>query len=111
LAHAQVQIGAVWDLLTAQCDRHAENVFIDVDGNIQLIDNDKALGVVRVGREGWGHGTWVSGSVKAQKRRSSLEGFNIKKNLCPDKRGLIDACRRGALAEPRDVGAAGLRGG
>ncbi|KAG1668320.1 hypothetical protein FOA52_011217 [Chlamydomonas sp. UWO 241] len=46
LNRTRVQIGAVWDLLTAQCDRHAENVFVDEDGNIQLIDNDKALGVI-----------------------------------------------------------------
>ena len=34
------------DLLTAQCDRHSENIFIDRDGQLQYIDNDKSLGVV-----------------------------------------------------------------
>jgi hypothetical protein len=42
----QVLLGSIWDLLTAQCDRHSENIFIDSDGNLQFIDNDKALGVV-----------------------------------------------------------------
>lgn len=36
----------VMDLLTAQCDRHGENIFIDHRGNLQFIDNDRALGVV-----------------------------------------------------------------
>lgn len=34
------------DLLTAQCDRHSENVFITEDGSLTFIDNDRALGVV-----------------------------------------------------------------
>lgn len=34
------------DLLTAQCDRHAENIFVDQHGGLQFIDNDRALGVV-----------------------------------------------------------------
>ena len=38
----------IWDLLTTQCDRHSENIFIDDEGNLQFIDNDKALGVVRL---------------------------------------------------------------
>ena len=41
-----MQYGAIWDLLTSQCDRHSENIFIDESGNLQFIDNDKALGVV-----------------------------------------------------------------
>ncbi|KAG2488690.1 hypothetical protein HYH03_012691 [Edaphochlamys debaryana] len=36
----------ILDLLTAQCDRHGENVFITASGQVQFIDNDKALGVV-----------------------------------------------------------------
>ncbi|GAX84742.1 hypothetical protein CEUSTIGMA_g12164.t1 [Chlamydomonas eustigma] len=46
LNRTQVMLGAIWDLLTAQCDRHSENIFIDSNGNLQFIDNDKALGVV-----------------------------------------------------------------
>ncbi len=34
---------AIYDLLTSQCDRHAQNVFLDADGNIKLIDNLQAL--------------------------------------------------------------------
>ena len=44
-----MQYGAIWDLLTSQCDRHSENIFIDESGNLQFIDNDKALGVVSTG--------------------------------------------------------------
>ena len=47
LACAQVLQGSVMDLLTAQCDRHSENIFIDRDGQLQYIDNDKSLGEVR----------------------------------------------------------------
>ena len=49
VAVLQVQYGAIWDLLTSQCDRHSENIFIDESGNLQFIDNDKALGVVSTG--------------------------------------------------------------
>lgn len=44
----QVQLAAIWDLFTSQCDRHAENVFVDQNGNLQIIDNDKAMGVVSI---------------------------------------------------------------
>eukprot|EP00195_Chlamydomonas_chlamydogama_P003117 CAMPEP_0202915096 /NCGR_PEP_ID=MMETSP1392-20130828/64809_1 /ASSEMBLY_ACC=CAM_ASM_000868 /TAXON_ID=225041 /ORGANISM="Chlamydomonas chlamydogama, Strain SAG 11-48b" /LENGTH=549 /DNA_ID=CAMNT_0049606991 /DNA_START=71 /DNA_END=1716 /DNA_ORIENTATION=+ len=46
LNRTQVQMGAIMDVLTAQCDRHSENIFVDSHGNLQYIDNDKALGVV-----------------------------------------------------------------
>lgn len=29
LNRTQVLLGAIWDLLTAQCDRHSENIFVD----------------------------------------------------------------------------------
>ncbi len=44
--HPQVVQQSVLDLLTAQCDRHAENIFIAADGSLSFIDNDRALGVV-----------------------------------------------------------------
>ena len=37
-------LGGIMDLLTAQCDRHSENIFIDRNGQLQYIDNDKSLG-------------------------------------------------------------------
>ena len=46
LNRSQIVEAAVWDLLVAQCDRHIGNIFINLDGNIQLIDHDKALGTV-----------------------------------------------------------------
>lgn len=42
----QVIQQTVLDLLTAQCDRHSENVFITPAGDLTFIDNDRALGVV-----------------------------------------------------------------
>ncbi|KXZ44687.1 hypothetical protein GPECTOR_63g16 [Gonium pectorale] len=42
----QVVQQTVLDLLTAQCDRHSENVFITNAGQLSFIDNDRALGVV-----------------------------------------------------------------
>ena len=34
---------AIFDLLTSQCDRHAQNLFIAEDGGIKLIDNERAF--------------------------------------------------------------------
>eukprot|EP00798_Chlamydomonas_sp_ICE-L_P022695 gene22695-29850_t len=42
----QVLMGSMMDLLTAQCDRHSENIFIDERGQLQFIDSDKSLGVI-----------------------------------------------------------------
>ena len=42
----QVVLASIMDLLTAQCDRHSENIFINLDGSLQFIDNDRALGVI-----------------------------------------------------------------
>lgn len=35
--------GAIFDLLTSQCDRHAQNIFISESGQLTLIDNEAAL--------------------------------------------------------------------
>ena len=40
----EVALGAIWDLLTMQCDRHGQNVHVDASGHITLIDLDQALG-------------------------------------------------------------------
>ncbi len=42
LNKTRVLRAAMHDLLTSQCDRHAENIFINDDGNIRLIDNLQA---------------------------------------------------------------------
>lgn len=34
---------ALLDLLTSQCDRHAQNVFIDDKGQLTLIDNQQGM--------------------------------------------------------------------
>lgn len=36
-------MAAIFDLLTSQCDRHAQNIFIHEDGTLMLIDNERAL--------------------------------------------------------------------
>mmetsp|Transcript_4979 Transcript_4979/g.12507 ORF Transcript_4979/g.12507 Transcript_4979/m.12507 type:complete len:483 (-) Transcript_4979:195-1643(-) len=41
----QVVRAAIYDLLFSMCDRHLGNIFIDLDGNIKLIDNDQAFGI------------------------------------------------------------------
>ncbi|GFR49181.1 hypothetical protein Agub_g11205, partial [Astrephomene gubernaculifera] len=43
LNRTRVLRAAVFDLLTSQCDRHAQNIFIQEDGNIVLIDNEACL--------------------------------------------------------------------
>jgi hypothetical protein len=39
-----VVLAALWDLLTMQCDRHGQNVYVDDSGRLTLIDLDQALG-------------------------------------------------------------------
>ncbi|GMH39567.1 hypothetical protein BSKO_07465 [Bryopsis sp. KO-2023] len=39
----QVTNIALFDLLTSQCDRHSQNIFIDGSGQLTLIDNDNCL--------------------------------------------------------------------
>ncbi|KAG2485806.1 hypothetical protein HYH03_015517 [Edaphochlamys debaryana] len=43
LNRTRVIHAAIFDLLTSQCDRHAQNIFIQEDGNIRLIDHDASL--------------------------------------------------------------------
>jgi hypothetical protein len=43
LNKTRVVRGAIFDLLTSQCDRHAQNLFLQEDGNLQLIDNESCL--------------------------------------------------------------------
>lgn len=37
-------LSTIWDLLTMQCDRHGQNVYLDESGQLTLIDLDQALG-------------------------------------------------------------------
>lgn len=39
-----IVLSALWDLITLQCDRHGQNVFIDDSATLTLIDLDQALG-------------------------------------------------------------------
>lgn len=43
LNHTQAVRGAIFDLLTSQNDRHAQNLFINADGSLRLIDNERAF--------------------------------------------------------------------
>jgi len=43
LNKTQIIMSAIFDLLTSQCDRHAQNIFIDEAAGIMLIDNERAL--------------------------------------------------------------------
>jgi RIO-like serine/threonine protein kinase len=38
-------MAAIYDLLTSQCDRHAQNILVSDNGNIHLIDHEAALQV------------------------------------------------------------------
>eukprot|EP00195_Chlamydomonas_chlamydogama_P015552 CAMPEP_0202899652 /NCGR_PEP_ID=MMETSP1392-20130828/7827_1 /ASSEMBLY_ACC=CAM_ASM_000868 /TAXON_ID=225041 /ORGANISM="Chlamydomonas chlamydogama, Strain SAG 11-48b" /LENGTH=462 /DNA_ID=CAMNT_0049585895 /DNA_START=182 /DNA_END=1570 /DNA_ORIENTATION=- len=40
---SQVVAAAIFDLITSQCDRHAQNLFINEDGSVMLIDNERAF--------------------------------------------------------------------
>jgi hypothetical protein len=39
----QVVHAAIFDLLTSQCDRHAQNIFISEQGRVMLIDNERSF--------------------------------------------------------------------
>lgn len=39
----QLQMGAIFDLLLCQGDRHGKNIFIDEVGQLTLIDNDESF--------------------------------------------------------------------
>ncbi|MEW5300995.1 MAG: hypothetical protein WDW36_003881 [Sanguina aurantia] len=41
--HTAIKLGAIFDLLFSQCDRHQQNIFIRDDGNLQFIDNDQVF--------------------------------------------------------------------
>ncbi|MEW5307325.1 MAG: hypothetical protein WDW36_009731 [Sanguina aurantia] len=43
LNKTQVVRAAIFDLLTTQSDRHAQNIFIQEDGTLKLIDNERSL--------------------------------------------------------------------
>ncbi|GIL86967.1 hypothetical protein Vretifemale_15166 [Volvox reticuliferus] len=43
LNKTRVVRAAIFDLLTSQCDRHAQNLFLQEDGNLKLIDNESCL--------------------------------------------------------------------
>ena len=43
LNKTHIIMSAIFDLLTSQCDRHAQNLFIDEDGSVRLIDNECAF--------------------------------------------------------------------
>ena len=44
LSKPDVLAAATFDLLTSQCDRHGQNVYVSKDGRLSLIDNDQAYG-------------------------------------------------------------------
>lgn len=54
LNRSRVVRAAIYDLLSSQCDRHAQNVFITEQGEVKLIDNLQ----VRA-QDGGGKVTWV----------------------------------------------------
>jgi hypothetical protein len=43
LNKTKVVRAAIFDLLTSQCDRHAQNIFMSENGQLTLIDNEVAL--------------------------------------------------------------------
>eukprot|EP00798_Chlamydomonas_sp_ICE-L_P002984 gene2984-12992_t len=78
---------ALMDLLTSQCDRHGENVFINEQGNIKVIDNLQAM---KFSWESCGADSIVlPGTAKNEIVRFGGEQVNkrykarVKKNLNP----------------------------
>ncbi len=39
--HTEMQMVAVFDVLTSQCDRHQQNLFLTETGKVWAIDNDQ----------------------------------------------------------------------
>ena len=51
----EIKLAALFDVLTSQCDRHQQNIFITKDRQMRVIDNDQVRGG-RVGEERGGVG-------------------------------------------------------
>lgn len=49
---SDVVLAAIFDLLTSQCDRHGQNVYVSESGRLALIDNDQAYGSSELGGRG-----------------------------------------------------------
>lgn len=37
----EIKMAAIFDVMTSQCDRHQQNVFITKDKKMKIIDNDQ----------------------------------------------------------------------
>jgi len=77
---------AIYDLLFAQCDRHAQNVFIDESGKIKLIDNLQTL------RYNWEHcaqdSIFLPGTQKSEIVRYG--GNSVSKRLNAKRRRAVN---------------------
>ena len=40
----EVKMAAIFDVMTSQCDRHQQNIFITKDKQMRIIDNDQVGG-------------------------------------------------------------------
>ncbi len=106
----QVIQQTVLDLLTAQCDRHSENVFITEDGSLTFIDNDRALGVVtRCGGDSmllpgnrWARGTGVG-------RAPGVEAEGEARTVCaPPRYNSTALCLARLICAPRTTDLQGV---
>jgi hypothetical protein len=41
--HTEIKLSAVFDVLTSQCDRHQQNMFVTKDRKLMIIDNDQVV--------------------------------------------------------------------
>ena len=53
----EIKLAALFDVLTSQCDRHQQNIFITKDRHMRVIDNDQVGGE---GQEGGRFRGWSS---------------------------------------------------
>ncbi|GIL86976.1 hypothetical protein Vretifemale_15166 [Volvox reticuliferus] len=81
LNKTRVVRAAIFDLLTSQCDRHAQNLFLQEDGNLKLIDNESCL------QHMWRHCGFDSVFVPTTQKQEIVRLANHYVNKLPTSTG------------------------
>ena len=112
LNKTQVIRAAIFDLLTSQCDRHSQNIFIDEGGQLTLIDNEACL------QNSWRNCGFDSIFVPTTQKQEIVRMSNefILKLIPPEqaRKGIADPqvwqARQGQSRQHINMVEAGMRG-
>ena len=96
---SDVVAAAVFDLLTSQCDRHGENVFVSAAGRLALIDSDQAYG--SSWRACGADSIFLPGTQKHEVARSGFN-YTMKRAASNSSGGGASAGSGGSAARPSE---------